>query len=250
MKKIIFIFRDGFDAEYICNKISVLKEQYEIVFILESGKKARKKKISRMIKSGPNIFQVFLNMCALVLYDKIMLKAMSRICKKENDFRQIRTYYVDDVNDAECISLCNQISPDLIVIYGTAILSSDTIKSMKVDIYNVHSSILPYYRNVHSDFWAYMNEEYDKIGITIFKVNAGIDTGSIAKQMRCNLPINSKLYEYKVENLKNIVKLVPLFLDDYFHDKIMLQEQKRDSGSSSYTPKTKDLIRLLKIENR
>lgn len=177
-----------------------------------------------MFKKDKNIFQVLLNMCTLVVYDKIMLHYMEKICKKEEYPSLLKTYYVDDVNDAQCIDLCNNVSPDLIVIYGTAILTTKTIDSMKADIYNVHSSILPYYRNVHSDFWAYMNEERERIGITIFKINAGIDTGSIAKQKKCQLSDSAKLYEYKAENINNIVKLIPEFIEDYFNNCVVLQE--------------------------
>ena len=248
MKNVVFIIRDGFDAKYIYSRIINLKKKYNITYILESGKKARKKKFVRMFKSRINVFHTFFNMCALVIFDKIMLKGMKKICISEECPSINESYHIEDVNDQECINICNGISPDLIIIYGTGILTAKTINCLTADIYNIHSSVLPYYRNVHSDFWAYMNEEYDKIGITIFKLNTGIDTGSIAKQMVCDMPANSKLFEYKAQNLKNIVDVIPIFLDEYFNNRITLQDQDSNSGSTSYTPGTKDIIKLLKRE--
>lgn len=250
MKKVIIILRDGFDANFICTRISEIQKKYEIIIIYESGKYARKKKINRMLKNGKNIFLTLVNMATLVVYDKSMLHAMNKVEKTEKRTLDFSTYKVDDINEQKCIQLCNSLNPDLILIYGTGILSGRTIRQLDVDIYNIHSSVLPYYRNVHSDFWAYVNKDYDKIGISIFKIDEGIDTGKIAKQTVSYLPRNSKLSEYKVENLKNIVKMIPMFLNEYFSGDIELQEQNRNEGSLSNTPTTSDILRFVRTEIR
>lgn len=248
MKKVVIILRDGFDADFICNGIAELKNIYEITIIYETGRVAVKKKIRRMLKNGNNILFTIINMCALVIYDRIMVSAMIKKCNAKKQLKVVPAYRIDDVNEEQCINICNVLQPDLVLIYGTGILKRNTIKRIGVDIYNIHSSILPYYRNVHSDFWAYTNKDYKNIGITVFKLDEGIDTGKIAKQVVCDILCDSKLYEYKVENLKNIVGIIPIFIKDYFNEKINLIEQDTREGFVSNTPKTKDIIRFLKTE--
>lgn len=248
MKKIVLILRDGFDAKYICSNLAGVESKFKLEIIYESGKLARRKKIKRMLRDKKNVFQAFLNMGMLIIYDKIMLSKITQKCKVKEEPILFDSYYIDDVNDPECLKICRDISPDLILIYGTGILKAETIENLGADIYNIHSSILPYYRNVHSDFWAYMNKEYDKIGITIFKLDTGIDSGSIAKQIVCELPDSSKLYEYKSKNLENIVKIIPDFIDGYFKGRIVLTDQNLEEGSVSYTPGSADIIKLFKRE--
>ncbi len=243
MKRILFIIRDGYDAKYICTEIEKWRGDYEIVYIIESGKIARKKKINRMLKKE-KLFSAFINMVFLFLYDRDMMRRMKAICKERSYPKNGIYFYVDDVNEKKCIDIVKKHSPDLLLVYGSGIIKEKTIDALQTDIYNIHSSILPYYRNVHSDFWAFLNKDYKKIGITIFKLNTGVDTGSIAMQMVCDLPEGSRLEEYKVQNIKNIVCLLQRFLDEYFKRNIDLSEQDDSKATVSQTPRAKDIFRF------
>lgn len=242
MRKILFIIRDGFDAKLIISEISKFQGEYKIFYILESGRTARTKKIKRMLKK--NGMSALVNMAALIIYDRFMTNKMRNLIAKDYSYPSSNQYYnIDDVNEEKCIQICNQIGPDLIMIYGSGILKSNTIEMLKGNIYNIHSSVLPHYRNVHSDFWAYAHHEYNKIGVTIFKLNAGIDMGNIAIQKISDLKEGAKLEEYKVRNLYIIIELLKEFWHAYFLDKITLTEQNPLIKSIASTPTTKDLIR-------
>ncbi|MDE5804231.1 MAG: hypothetical protein K2I22_15110 [Lachnospiraceae bacterium] len=200
-----------------------------------------------MLKKGRNIFSVFLNIFFLVLYDRDMLRKMKAICGDYKKYPPTENrFYIDDVNEDKCIRLCTQLSPDLILIYGSGILKENTINELGVDIYNIHSSVLPYYRNVHSDFWAFMNKDFERIGISIFKLSSGIDTGNIAMQKVCELSKGAALQEYKAQNLKNINQMLPLFLQDYFEGTIRLIAQDGEKATVSHTPQTKDILQFWK----
>lgn len=243
MKRVVFIIRDGLDAKFICSKMRYASHEYEISYILESGKKARQKKIRRMLRKK-KLFSAVMNMAALVLYDKVMQQRMKKIGGDYKYPANERYYRIVDVNDEDCLEICDNIRPDLILIYGTGILTHKTMQLLGEDIFNIHSSILPYYRNVHSDFWAYMNEDFDKIGITIFKLNEGIDTGYIADQITSKLGETAKLHEYKMKNLENIVILVDRFIENYFNGEVILKKQDDSINSVSQTPGTLDIIKF------
>ncbi len=246
MKKIMFVIRDGFDAKFICTKLNYDKKKYQVFYVIESGTAARRKKARRMIQKRKNICAVFLDLCCLYLYDKIMLGKMKKLCGKQEYPAGMSHEKILDVNEKKCLDICRRISPDIVMIYGSGILNSRTIRSFGGEIYNIHSSMLPYYRNVHSDFWAYMNDDYDKIGITIFKLARGIDTGSIAMQMPCGLSKEAGLAEHKVRNLNHITELVPRFWDDYFENRVSLAVQDEREGSAATTPGISDFIRFIR----
>lgn len=45
MKKIMFVMRAGFDADYIIANLSGLLNQYNVTYVIESGTIARKKNL-------------------------------------------------------------------------------------------------------------------------------------------------------------------------------------------------------------
>lgn len=249
MKKVCFIIRDGYDARVIISKLQERNIDAELTYIIESGSVPRHRKLNRMIRNQ-GLFASIINIFALLVYNHVMLKQMRTICGYKEYPKECEYSYINDVNDDACISVIQKKGPDMILTYGTGILKSDTIKKLGKNIYNIHSSILPYYRNVHSDFWAYMDNRKDLIGVTIFKLDAGIDTGDIALQRSCKLEGMHRLYEYKAENLKNIPDMVNEFLQKFFCGEIYPMPQEQAIATIAKTPEFSDIIRFFREEKK
>lgn len=243
MKNVMFVIRDGYDADYIIVSLaSELKKKYNMSYVLETGSMARKKKFKQMIKRQGIL--ALMNMAYLVLYDRIMMKDIKAELGNPVKPKEEQYFKIDDVNLPEIMSIKEEINPDIVIVYGSGIIKQPTIDGLGVDIFNIHSSVLPYYRNVHSDFWAYQNKDYDKIGISIFKLDAGIDSGDIAMQKVSNR--QDKLSLYKAENLKTIVEMLPQFLDKYFSGAITLGKQDEKYATKAVTPSSRDIRAFLK----
>lgn len=227
MEKVALIFRNSYDAKYILSNIQGTLEQYEILVLIESGAPAKKKKLKRLLRKRPlyALPVTLLDLAALWLYDKRMMAAIEKKLGPCQYPLPYKYEYVEDVNDDACIEFIQSFRPGLIVIYGTGILTATTMAAMKCSIFNIHSSVLPFYRNVHSDFWAYMNSDFDKIGVTLIQLDTKIDAGAIAMQAVAGIPANSLLPAYKIENLKNIGLLLPEFINRYFCNTLVLQPQ-------------------------
>jgi len=43
----------------------------------------------------------------------------------------------------------------------------------------MHPGIVPEYRNSHGCFWALSNRELDKVGMTLLRIDEGVDTGPV-----------------------------------------------------------------------
>lgn len=95
---------------------------------------------------------------------------------------------------------------------------------------NIHYSLLPNYRGLHSTVWAILNDE-DYLGATIHMMNENIDDGPI-------------IYQYKVANdrVKTSAQYMKLFnthisecigqvLSDFIDEKIVPQKQDKSQAS-------------------
>jgi len=74
--------------------------------------------------------------------------------------------------------------PDLILIWSYSLILTDAIISIPAQgVYNIHGGLLPEYRGPHVMQWAIINGE-PFTGVTLHKVDVGIDTGPIIGESR------------------------------------------------------------------
>ena len=102
-----------------------------------------------------------------------------------------------------------------IISYGYKfILKTDIIESALNPILNLHISYLPYNKGAHPNYWSFINKTPK--GVSIHKIEEGIDTGQIFIQKRVGYTQNDTLYSfYKklkfeieklfIENFKKII---------------------------------------------
>ena len=88
----------------------------------------------------------------------------------------------ETARDQEFLEGLRQLQPDLIVVvaYGQ-ILPKDILELPRFGCINVHASLLPKYRGAAPIQWAILNDEAET-GVTIMKMDAGLDTGDILAQ--------------------------------------------------------------------
>ena len=68
-------------------------------------------------------------------------------------------------------------------------------------LYNLHFSLLPKYRGCHTNFLQiYKGERFS--GVTLHKIDNGIDTGEIIDQKRFKIKINDTAYQNYIKLMK------------------------------------------------
>lgn len=94
----------------------------------------------------------------------------------------IRLMQPEKVNTEELIRSIRQLSPDLLVVvaYGQ-ILPAEFLDIPCIMPINIHGSLLPAFRGAAPIHWA-MLEGCEKTGITIMKMDTGVDTGPMLLQ--------------------------------------------------------------------
>lgn len=99
----------------------------------------------------------------------------------------IEVYQPKRVREPECIEYLRQFNADIIVVAAFGqILSKEILEMPGYGCVNVHASLLPKYRGAAPIQWAVING--DKVsGVTMMRMDAGIDTGDIIEKVRVTL---------------------------------------------------------------
>ena len=80
-----------------------------------------------------------------------------------------------------CQALLDELQPDIIITYGTLIIRPAIIAKAKCSMINMHTGLSPNYRGSDTIFWPLHNEEPEFIGVTIHRVDTGINSGAILR---------------------------------------------------------------------
>ncbi|MFZ5391969.1 MAG: methionyl-tRNA formyltransferase [Patescibacteria group bacterium] len=139
----------------------------------------------------------------------------------------------DKVRSEDFFQKLKDILPDLIIVaaYGQ-IIPKKILELPKFGCINVHASLLPKYRGASPIHYVLLNGEQET-GVTIMKMDEGMDTGEIISNFQ--FPISNKdnlisLYERLAKiGAELLVKTIP----DYIAGKIELKKQ--DNNLASYT---------------
>jgi methionyl-tRNA formyltransferase len=86
------------------------------------------------------------------------------------------------INAPESIAHLQSFEPDLIIsISSNQIFKKPILSLPRYGCINLHTALLPKYKGLMPTFWALKNNE-KKIGVSVFIMDEGIDTGDIVSQ--------------------------------------------------------------------
>lgn len=100
------------------------------------------------------------------------------------------------VNEPAIVERIGTFRPDLIVSFGTGLLKDGIlgIPGLKV---NIHRGILPQFRGLDSDLWAFYSRDFQNIGTTVHRLEARFDTGDILRQAKLKIEPHMKAYQMR-----------------------------------------------------
>jgi folate-dependent phosphoribosylglycinamide formyltransferase PurN len=89
---------------------------------------------------------------------------------------------VASVNAKETVAAIAAARPKVIIVNGTRIIHRAVLESTSAVFLNTHAGITPKYRGAHGAYWAMLNGDPGRCGVTIHVVDPGIDTGPVVAQ--------------------------------------------------------------------
>jgi len=96
------------------------------------------------------------------------------------DTLQNRIHFVPNIHAPQVLEQVEAMKPDLGLIYGSPILKPELFEIPKLGTLGIHHGKVPEYRGNKTTFWMMYNGE-QFAGVTIQKVNKGLDTGTIVR---------------------------------------------------------------------
>lgn len=158
--------------------------------------------------------------------------------KKEALKHNISVIQPENIKDIE--QKIKKINPDIILVIAYAQLIPKSILEIpKYGCINLHASLLPKYRGSSCIQASILNGDANT-GITIMKMDEGLDTGPIITQKQINVESNDTtgiLFD-KLSVLGS--ELLPKTLEDYINKKLIPQEQNHSLASFTKNIKKND----------
>jgi methionyl-tRNA formyltransferase len=149
-----------------------------------------------------------------------------------------------DLNSKAFMDMIGQYNPDLFVSVACPnIFKEDLIKIPRLGSINVHHAPLPRYRGMLPSFWQLYHGEKEA-GITIHRIDEGIDTGDIIVQH--SLPIYPKesLDELILRTKRESARLMVKVIDSFRKGEV--QYRKMEGGGSYFTFPGREDVREFK----
>jgi methionyl-tRNA formyltransferase len=100
------------------------------------------------------------------------------------DFAQARgaeIHYCGDLNDDSVRDEIARLAPAALVFAGGGLLRRPLLEAARHRIVGCHPGILPEYRGMDCLEWAVLEGRRDKVGLTTFLIDEGVDTGAILR---------------------------------------------------------------------
>jgi methionyl-tRNA formyltransferase len=91
-----------------------------------------------------------------------------------------RIHFVKNIHAPAVLAQVSALAPDLGLIYGSPILKPELFEIPRLGTLGIHHGKVPEYRGNKTVFWMMYNGE-PCAGVTIQKINKGLDTGLIVK---------------------------------------------------------------------
>lgn len=80
-------------------------------------------------------------------------------------------------NTPEAEAFIRKMNPDLVVARCKVLLKESVFSIPGRGTLVMHPGICPEYRNAHGCFWALANRDLQKVGMTLLRIDKGVDTG-------------------------------------------------------------------------
>jgi folate-dependent phosphoribosylglycinamide formyltransferase PurN len=176
---------DDFDRMGLAGWLASFSQLVGIVVLEETAvqKRARVRREIRRV----GLWR-FGDVVAMRLYQRLVLAARDRAWMNRTlavlDARYgapppVPQIVAASINDPAVAAFLRQLQPDLMLARCKQLLKKAVIGIPRLGCFVLHPGICPEYRNAHGCFWALAERDLDRVGMTLLKIDAGIDTGPV-----------------------------------------------------------------------
>jgi hypothetical protein len=163
------------------------------VVLLHERKQRLWKRVKREVRRvGP---LRFLDVLAFRLYYRLFLRDRDRRWEQEKLAELCDTYpplkpevprlHTPSPNTPEAEQFIRAQAPDLVIARCKTLLKESVFSIPPHGTFVMHPGICPEYRNAHGCFWALARNDLENVGMTLLRIDKGVDTGPVYGYYRC-----------------------------------------------------------------
>jgi methionyl-tRNA formyltransferase len=151
-----------------------------------------------------------------------------------------------DLNSSDFRSLIREYEPDLFIsVASPVIFKKELIELPGIDCINLHSAPLPNYRGMMPNFWQLYHGE-KTVGITVHRIDTGIDTGDIVVQRECEVvpgeSLNDLIIRTKAMGAEVVLEVIEMYR------KGPVQVRSMPAGGSYFSFPTRQDVQAFKAK--
>jgi hypothetical protein len=90
-----------------------------------------------------------------------------------------QTIVTRSANSPEVVSFLRTCRPDIVIARCKTLLRRDVFTIPSGGTFVLHPGVCPEYRNAHGCFWALARRDLERVGLTLLRIDDGIDTGPV-----------------------------------------------------------------------
>jgi Formyl transferase len=155
--------------------------------VLHDDGRARWRRVRKEVRRSGWIG--FADVLAFRLYYRLLVAARDRawserrlaeLCERYRPIpAETPTLHCSSPNSTEAERFIRGRRPDLALALCKVLLWPQIFQIPRHGTYVLHPGICPEYRNAHGCFWALVRRDLQKVGMTLLRIDEGIDTGPV-----------------------------------------------------------------------
>ena len=95
-------------------------------------------------------------------------------------------FHTHSPNTAEAEIFIRAQAPDIILARCKVLLKESVFSIPQLGTFVLHPGICPEYRNAHGCFWALSRGDTGRVGVTLLRIDRGVDTGPVFGYFSCD----------------------------------------------------------------
>ena len=177
--------QDAFDRRGLASWLASFSELAGIVVLEETRAQKRRRYAREYRRVG-----------ALGMLDVVAMRVHQRLFRQADDQAWLRATLasmerrygpppqvpelrVASGNDPAVVAFLRELRPDIVLARCKQLLSKKVFSIARAGTLVMHPGICPEYRNAHGCFWALASGDLDRVGMTLLRIDRGVDTGPI-----------------------------------------------------------------------
>jgi hypothetical protein len=97
-----------------------------------------------------------------------------------------RVLHAPGPNTPEVERFLRELAPTLMIARCKSLLRPAVFEIPACGTYVMHPGVCPEYRNAHGCFWALAHNDLGRVGMTLLRIDRGVDTGPVHGYYRCD----------------------------------------------------------------